>query len=172
MGWNSWNKFACNINEQIIREAADAMVANGMKAAGYQSSTSTIAGKASATVRVSSSPTPRDFPSGIRALADYVHGKGLKLGIYSDAGAKTCGGHAGSRGHEFQDAQTYAQWNVDYLKYDWCNCGDMKPDGAYATMRDRAAVGGAAHRVQHLRVGQQQAVGMGRRDRRSVAHDR
>jgi alpha-galactosidase len=72
----------------------------------------------------------------MKALADYVHAKGLKLGIYSDAGAKTCGGRPGSRGHEYQDALTYAQWGIDYLKYDWCNADDLKAEGAYTTMRD------------------------------------
>ena len=72
----------------------------------------------------------------MKALADYVHSKGLKLGIYSDAGAKTCGGRPGSRGHEYQDALTYAAWGVDYLKYDWCNSEDLNAEGAYTTMRD------------------------------------
>jgi len=72
----------------------------------------------------------------MKALADYVHSKGLKFGIYSDAGAKTCGGRPASRGHEYQDALTYAQWGVDYLKYDWCGCEDLNAKGAYTTMRD------------------------------------
>jgi alpha-galactosidase len=72
----------------------------------------------------------------MKALADYIHAKGLKLGIYSDAGAKTCGGKPASRGHEYQDAQTYAQWGIDYLKYDWCGCEDLNAKGAYTTMRD------------------------------------
>jgi alpha-galactosidase len=72
----------------------------------------------------------------MKALADYVHSKGLKLGIYSDAGAKTCGGKPASRGHEYQDARMYAQWGIDYLKYDWCGCDDLKAEGAYTTMRD------------------------------------
>ena len=81
-------------------------------------------------------PNAERFPSGMKALADYVHSKGLKLGIYSDAGAKTCGGKPGSRGREYQDAQTYAQWGIDYLKYDWCNAEDLNARGAYSTMRD------------------------------------
>ncbi len=76
------------------------------------------------------------FPSGMKALADYVHSKGLKLGVYSDAGWKTCGGRPGSRGREFQDASVYASWGVDYLKYDWCNTEGLKAEGAYLTMRD------------------------------------
>ena len=79
-------------------------------------------------------PDPERFPSGMKALADYVHSKGLKLGIYSDAGWETCGGHPGSRGHEFQDAQMYAKWGIDYLKYDWCNTGGLNAEGAYMTI--------------------------------------
>jgi alpha-galactosidase len=78
----------------------------------------------------------------MKALADYVHTKGLRLGIYSDAGAKTCGGRPGGRGHEYQDALTYAQWGIDYLKYDWCGCEDLKAEGAYATMRDAIRAAG------------------------------
>ena len=81
-------------------------------------------------------PDPKKFPSGMKALADYVHSRGLKLGIYSDVGYKTCGGRPASRGHEFQDAQSYAQWGMDYLKYDWCNAEGLKAEGAYTTMRD------------------------------------
>jgi alpha-galactosidase len=79
-------------------------------------------------------PDPERFPSGMKALADYIHGKGLKLGIYSDAGWKTCGGRPGSRGYEYQDALTYASWGIDYLKYDWCNTEALNAEGAYLTM--------------------------------------
>src|ERR1043165_10191593 len=72
----------------------------------------------------------------MKALGDYIHSKGLKFGIYSDVGAKTCGGRPGSRGHEYQDAMTYASWGVDYLKYDWCNSEGLSAVGAYTTMRD------------------------------------
>ncbi|HTY88266.1 MAG TPA: glycoside hydrolase family 27 protein [Candidatus Acidoferrum sp.] len=136
MGWNSWNKFACNVSEQLIRETADAMATNGMKDAGYQYINIDDCWQGERDPQGFIQPDPKRFPSGMKALADYVHSKGLKLGIYSDAGAKTCGGHAGSRGHEYQDAQTYAQWGVDYLKYDWCGCEDLNPKGAYTTMRD------------------------------------
>ncbi|MBA7580599.1 Alpha-galactosidase A [subsurface metagenome] len=81
-------------------------------------------------------PDPERFPSGMKALADYIHSKGLKLGIYSDAGWKTCAGKPGSRGYEYQDALTYASWGIDYLKYDWCNTEGLKAEGAYLTMRD------------------------------------
>ena len=79
---------------------------------------------------------PKKFPSGMKALADYVHSKGLKFGLYNCAGSETCAGYPGSRGHEFQDAQTYASWEIDYLKYDWCNTGKINAESAYKTMRD------------------------------------
>jgi len=136
MGWNSWNKFACNVNEQTVRDTADAMVSSGMRDAGYQY-----------VVIDDCWQGPRDpggvitadtlkFPSGIKALADYVHSRGLKFGIYSDAGRLTCGGRPASQGHEYQDALTYARWGVDYLKYDWCNTGERNAREAYAVMAD------------------------------------
>ena len=136
MGWNSWNKFADKVNEDLIRQTADAMVSSGMKDAGYEfiNIDDTWEGERDSLGFIQ--PDPRKFPSGMKALADYVHSKGLKLGIYSDAGAKTCGGRLASRGHEYQDALTYAQWGIDYLKYDWCGCEDLNAKGAYTTMRD------------------------------------
>jgi alpha-galactosidase len=136
MGWNSWNKFQCDVNEELIRETADAMATNGMKDAGYQYINIDDCWQGQRDAQGFIQPDPTRFPSGMKALADYVHSKGLKFGIYSDAGAKTCGGRPASRGHEYQDAMTYAQWGVDYLKYDWCGCEDMKAQGAYTTMRD------------------------------------
>lgn len=136
MGWNSWNKFACNINEKIVRDMADAMVSSGMKEAGYEYVVIDDCwhGKRDANGFITADP--EKFPSGIKALADYVHSKGLKFGIYSDAGAKTCGGRPGSQGHEYQDALTYARWGVDYLKYDWCYTGTRNAEEAYALMAD------------------------------------
>lgn len=136
MGWNSWNKFACNVTEALIRETADALVSSGMKDAGYVylNIDDCWHGKRDALGFIQ--PDPERFPSGMKALADYIHSKGLKLGIYSDAGWKTCGGRPGSRGYEYQDALTYAKWGVDYLKYDWCNTEGLKAEGAYLTMRD------------------------------------
>jgi alpha-galactosidase len=136
MGWNSWNKFACNVDETIIRQTADAIVSSGMKDAGYQYvNIDDCWHGARDSLGFIHADTAR-FPSGIKALADYIHSKGLKLGIYSDAGSKTCGGRPGSRGHERQDALMYARWGVDYLKYDWCNTEALKAEGAYMTMRD------------------------------------
>jgi alpha-galactosidase len=136
MGWNSWNKFACQVDEKLIRETADAMVSSGMKDAGYQyiNIDDCWQGKRDSLGFIH--PDPERFPSGMKNLADYIHSKGLKFGIYSDAGWKTCGGRAGSRGYEFQDAMTYARWGVDYLKYDWCNTEGLNAEGAYLTMRE------------------------------------
>jgi alpha-galactosidase len=136
MGWNSWNKFGCDVNETLIKEAADAMVASGMKDAGYQYIVIDDCWHGARDHLGFIQPDPTRFPSGMKAAADYVHSKGLKFGIYSDAGAKTCGGRPGSRGREYQDALAYAQWGVDYLKYDWCNTDGLKAEGAYTTMRD------------------------------------
>ncbi|GHA78486.1 hypothetical protein GCM10007389_35800 [Pontibacter akesuensis] len=142
MGWNSWNKFACDVDEKLIRETADAMVASGMRDAGYQYIVIDDCWHGERDSLGFIHPDPKRFPSGMKALADYVHAKGLKFGIYSDAGWKTCGGRPGSRGREFQDAQTYASWGVDYLKYDWCNTEGLKAEGAYMTMRDALAASG------------------------------
>lgn len=136
MGWNSWNRFACDVDEQLIRETADAMAASGMKEAGYEYIVIDDCWHGERDSLGFIQPDPQRFPSGIKALADYVHSRGLKFGIYSDAGWQTCGGRPGSRGREFQDAQTYASWGVDYLKYDWCNTEGLKAEGAYMTMRN------------------------------------
>ena len=87
-------------------------------------------------------PDPKHFPSGMKALADYVHARGLKLGIYSDAGSETCAGRPGSLGHEYQDALQYARWEVDYLKYDWCNTTNINPRGAYQLISDALCTAG------------------------------
>ncbi|KAL9155388.1 hypothetical protein ABFS82_09G000400 [Erythranthe guttata] len=136
MGWNSWNHFQCNIEEKLIRETADAMVSTGLSALGYEyinlddcwaelnrDSQGNFVAKAST------------FPSGIKALADYVHGKGLKLGIYSSAGTQTCSNQMpGSLGYEEQDAKTFASWGIDYLKYDNCNNNNISPKERYPVM--------------------------------------
>lgn len=119
MGWNSWNHFAEKVTDQDVRNAADAIVASGMRDAGYVyvNIDDTWEGKRDAQGYIHSN---EKFPD-MKALADYVHSKGLKLGIYSSPGAKTCAGYEGSLGHEKQDAETYAKWGVDYLKYDLCS---------------------------------------------------
>ncbi|USI71917.1 glycoside hydrolase family 27 protein [Sphingomonas morindae] len=134
MGWNSWNKFACSVSEQTIRAAADALVRTGMRDAGYRYVVIDDCWQGPRDENGVITADARSFPSGIKALADYVHGRGLKFGIYSDAGALTCAGRPGSQGHEFQDAQTYARWGVDYLKYDWCSTGTRNGEEAYQLM--------------------------------------
>ncbi len=134
MGWNSWNLFACNINENLIKEIADAMVQSGMKDAGYEYVVIDDCWQKSRDSSGNIMADPEKFPSGIKALADYIHSKGLKFGIYSDAGTKTCQGRPGSRGYEFQDARQYAKWGVDYLKYDWCHHGFQNARASYEIM--------------------------------------
>jgi alpha-galactosidase len=122
MGWNDWNAYGCNVSEQLVEQTALAMHSNGLQAAGYQyiniddcwmSSSRDASGNLVA--------NPAKFPDGIAAVASYVHSLGLKLGIYEDAGTATCAGYPGSYGHEQQDADLFASWGVDYVKYDWCN---------------------------------------------------
>lgn len=134
MGWNSWNKYACNIDEALVRRQADAMAASGMKDVGYQYIIIDDCWQKSRDTDGNIVADPERFPGGIKALADYVHSKGLKFGLYSDAGALTCGGRPGSAGHEFQDARQYAKWGVDYLKYDWCYTGTRNAEAAYTIM--------------------------------------
>jgi alpha-galactosidase len=134
MGWNSWNKFGCNVSEKLIRETADAMASSGMKDAGYQYVVMDDCWQVKRDANGTIVADPERFPSGVKALADYVHSKGLKFGLYSDAGSKTCAGRPGSRGYEFQDARTYASWGVDYLKYDWCNAERQDAIESYTLM--------------------------------------
>jgi alpha-galactosidase len=135
MGWNSWNHFACNVDEKTIRDTADAMAADGMRDAGYRYLVIDDCWQGERDAHGDIQADPHRFPSGIAALAAYVHSKGLKFGIYSDAGTKTCGGRSGSRGREFQDAAQYARWGVDYLKYDWCNTSTQNAEASYGLMR-------------------------------------
>jgi len=136
MGWNSWNKFGCDVSEKLIKDIADALVTSGMKDAGYQYVVIDDCWQVDRDSQGNIIADPVRFPSGMKALGDYVHSKGLKFGIYSDAGTKTCQGRPGSRGYEYQDARTYAEWGVDYLKYDWCNHGKQNSEASYSTMRD------------------------------------
>ncbi|MCP2328730.1 alpha-galactosidase [Hamadaea flava] len=152
MGWNSWNTFGCNINEALIHQVVDAMAGNGMRDAGYQyvviddcwfnpnrDANGNLQGD------------PNRFPSGMKALGDYIHSKGLKFGIYQGPLAKTCAqyfnswpGSTGSLGHEAQDARQFAAWGVDYLKYDWCSPTGTIDDQVrtFAIMRDALAAAG------------------------------
>ncbi|XP_076885936.1 alpha-galactosidase-like [Bidens hawaiensis] len=136
MGWNSWNHFGCNIEEKLIRETADAMVSTGLAAAGYKYvNIDDCWAELNRDSQGNFVPKADTFPSGIKALADYVHNKGLKLGIYSDAGTQTCSlKMPGSLGHEEQDAKTFASWGIDYLKYDNCNNQGISPKERYPIM--------------------------------------
>ena len=136
MGWNSWNIYACDVNEDLVKEVAKAMVDRGLKDAGYEYIVIDDCWQGERDSLGFITADPSKFPSGIKSLAGYIHSLGLKFGIYSDAGWKTCGGRPGSRGYEFQDAMKYAEWGVDYLKYDWCNTEGLCAPGAYLTMRD------------------------------------
>ncbi len=136
MGWNSWNFFNCNINEEKIKHMADAMASNGMKEAGYQYIVIDDCWQVSRDKDGYVIADPNKFPSGIKALADYIHSNGLKFGIYSCAGRLTCQKRPGGAGYEDKDAQRYAEWGVDYLKYDWCNSEGMTSTVQYSRMRD------------------------------------
>ena len=146
MGWNSWNHYGCNIDETLIRQTADALVSSGLRDAGYVYVTLDDCWHGTRDENGNIRPDPQRFPSGMAALGEYIHARGLKFGIYSDAGSMTCAGRPGSQGHEFQDARTWASWGVDYVKYDWCNTGsgeDMRnPREAYATIARALAASG------------------------------
>ncbi len=134
MGWNSWNKFNCDINEDIIKEIADAMASNGMKEAGYEYVVIDDCWHGERDSLGFIQPNPQTFPSGMKSLADYIHSKGLKFGIYSSIGEKTCQGRSGSGGNEYLDALQYARWGVDFLKYDGCSPAFCHPEGAIRTI--------------------------------------
>ena len=126
MGWNSWNKFAGRVDDAAVRGMADAMASNGMKEAGYVYINIDDTWEAGRDAQ-GNITTNKKFPD-MKVLADYVHSKGLKIGIYSSPGPNTCAGYEGSYGHEEQDARTYAAWGIDYLKYDWCGARNLYAD--------------------------------------------
>ncbi|KAF2078452.1 hypothetical protein CYY_000202 [Polysphondylium violaceum] len=136
MGWNSWNYFACDINETLIRETALAMTKNGMQDAGYEYVNIDDCWAVSRDSNGVIQADPNAFPSGIAALADYVHSLGLKLGIYTDAGILTCQKRPGSYGYEAIDAKTYASWGIDYVKEDWCSTFLDNPVQRYTIMSE------------------------------------
>ncbi|MGD0225900.1 MAG: glycoside hydrolase family 27 protein [Terriglobia bacterium] len=138
LGWNTWYGYLCKVTDSDVRAQADWMVQNGMKAVGYEyvNIDDCWQGQRDAQGVIHSNG---NFPD-MKALGDYIHGKGLKFGVYSSPGPKTCAGYEGSYGHEEEDARTYAAWGVDFLKYDWCSGGHVyQPSemlGAYKKMGD------------------------------------
>ena len=142
MGWNSWNKFGCNVSEKLIKEMADAMAASGMADAGYEYIVIDDCWQVDRDADGNIVADPERFPSGMKALADYIHGLGLKFGVYSCAGSYTCQGRPGSKGYQFQDALQYARWGVDYLKYDWCANDGQNAKAAYRTMAEAIKASG------------------------------
>jgi alpha-galactosidase len=144
MGWNSWNKFACNVSEEMIRSMADAMVKSGMKDAGYEYVNIDDCWQVSRDASGNIVADAQRFPHGMKAVGDYIHSLGLKFGVYSDAGSKTCAGRPGGLGHEYQDALQYAAWGVDYLKYDWCNATTQDAKASYANIRAALDASGRA----------------------------
>lgn len=136
MGWNSWNRFGCKVSASLIKEMADAMVESGMAEAGYEYVVIDDCWQVGRDSLGNIIVDPETFPNGMKEVADYVHNRCLKFGIYSCAGSKTCQGKPGSRGYQFQDARQYAAWGVDYLKYDWCYNEGQDGKAAYKTMSD------------------------------------
>jgi alpha-galactosidase len=143
MGWNTWNTFAGKCSEALVKQTADSMVASGMLDAGY---TYIVIDDCWALKERDANgllvPDPAKFPSGMKALADYLHSKGFKFGIYGCAGKTTCGGYPGGRGHEYSDARQYASWDVDYVKYDWCDHGTANGPETYRIMSDAIKAAG------------------------------
>ena len=136
MGWNSWNTFQTNITEDLIKHTADVMMESGMKDAGYTYLVLDDGWMAMERDSITGDlvADPKKFPHGMKAVADYVHAKGLKFGLYNCAGTKTCAGYPGTRGYEYQDARFYASVGIDYLKFDWCYSDGETQKEAYTTM--------------------------------------
>ena len=136
MGWNSWNTFEVNINEDLVKKTADIIVSSGLKDAGYEYIVLDDGWmvKDHRDKNGDLIPDPVKFPHGMKALIDYVHSKGLKFGLYNSAGTQTCAGYPGTRGYEYQDARFYANLGIDFLKYDWCNTNGINATEAYTTM--------------------------------------
>ncbi len=136
MGWNSWNKYGCDVDEKLIMKMTDEIVNSGMHEVGYEYVVIDDCWQVGRSEDGEIIIDKERFPNGMKKLADYIHSKGLKFGIYSCAGTKTCQERPGSRGYEFQDARTYAKWEVDFFKYDWCNTSTQNAQASYSIMRD------------------------------------
>lgn len=141
MGWNSWNHYHCNVNEDVVKKTADAIVASGLDKYGYVYVNIDDCWAKSRAADGTIVPDPVSFPD-MPGLIEYVHSKGLKFGLYSDAGNETCAGRPGSLDYELSDADTYARWKVDYLKYDNCHSENIDPKVRYPLMRDALNITG------------------------------
>ncbi len=143
MGWNSWNRFGVGVSDVLLRQTADAMVASGMRDAGYRYVV--VDDGWEAPERDEAGDLVADaakFPSGIRAIAEAVHSLGLRFGIYTDAGTRTCQGFPGSLGYEFRDAERFAEWGVDYVKVDWCHTDGLSAPAMYERWREAILAAG------------------------------
>lgn len=135
MGWNSWNMFGRTVNASVIQKTANAFVSSDLKEAGYTFIVIDDMWQGGRGADGKLLPDPQKFPEGIKAVADTIHAHGLKFGIYSDAGPHTCGGRPGSQDYEEIDARTFAEWEIDYLKYDWCHAEDTRANAEYRYKR-------------------------------------
>lgn len=135
MGWNSWNMFGATVNAEVIKQTADTFISSGLKEAGYEYIVIDDIWQGGRGPDGKLFPDPQKFPEGIKAIADYIHARGLKFGLYSDAGPLTCGGRPASQDHEEIDARTFAEWEIDYLKYDWCHAEDTRANAEYRYQR-------------------------------------
>jgi alpha-galactosidase len=142
MGFNTWNRFGCDVSEELVRGIADAVVSSGMREAGYEYVTIDDCWQVDRDEDGRIVPDPERFPGGMAALGDYIHEQGLKFGLYTDVGPMTCQGRPGSLGHEEEDARTYAEWGVDYVKVDWCHADSLDPVAHYTRFRDALRASG------------------------------
>jgi alpha-galactosidase len=140
MGWNSWNMFGAHVSAAVVKQTADALVSTGLRDAGYRYVVIDDCWHGGRDELGRLYPCPERFPKGMPALADYIHTRGLKFGLYSDAGTKTCAGKPASQDCEEVDAQTFAGWGVDYLKYDWCYAEDTRANAEYRFGKMSAAL--------------------------------
>lgn len=136
MGWNSWNKFGCGISEELIKATADQVIEMGLDKIGYNHVNLDDCWMQEKRYENGHVKISEEFPSGMKHLADYMHSVGLKFGLYSSAGVMTCEKRAGGLGYETEDAEDYAAWGVDYLKYDNCFNDDVPALQRYPVMRD------------------------------------
>lgn len=135
MGWNSWNMFGATVNAEVIKQTADSFLSSGLKDAGYEYIVIDDIWHGGRGPDGKLFPDKQKFPEGMKAVADYIHARGLKLGMYSDAGPLTCGGRPASQDNEEIDASTFAEWEIDYLKYDWCHAEDTRANAEYRYKR-------------------------------------